>query len=58
MPTSDNEWALELILNSSQVTTLFDSLRFDETLSRQWFSTFVQYNCVHAESKPCTMETY
>jgi len=40
MPTSsNNEWPLELRLNSSQVTTLFDSLRFDETFSRQWFLT-------------------
>ena len=39
MPTSDNEWPWELRLNNSQVTTLFDSLRFDETFSRQWFST-------------------
>ena len=39
MPTSDNEWPRELRLNNSQVTTLFDSLRFDETFSRQWFST-------------------
>ena len=39
MPTSDNEWPQELRLNNSQVTTLFDSLRFDETFSRQWFST-------------------
>jgi len=40
MPTSDNECLRELRLNSSQVTTpLFDSLHFDETFSRQWFST-------------------
>ena len=58
MSTSDNEWPLELRLNNSQVTALFDSLRFDETFSRQWFSTFVEYNCVQAESKPCTMGTY
>ena len=39
MPTRDNEWSRELRLNNAQVTTLFDSLCFDETFSRQWFST-------------------
>ena len=49
MPTRDNEWPRELRLNNSQVTTLFDSLRFDETFSRQWFSTSALTEIIHIQ---------